>query len=116
MTLSERYDRWWDALDDAVNFRDERFDVAKVMAVADAEQAELRAEVAELRERLEQRTQALHRTALDKDAAEAKVARVQALHVKVFTSVSDEVYGNNPTCSCDQRWPCDTRAALDGAP
>jgi hypothetical protein len=44
MTLSERYDRWWDALDDAVNFRDERFDVDKVMAVADAEQAELRAE------------------------------------------------------------------------
>ena len=47
-------------------------------------------------------------------AAEAKLARVEALHVKVFTSVSDEVYGNNPTCACGNHWPCETRAALDG--
>ena len=49
------------------------------------------------------------------EAAEAKVARVEELHVKVFTSVSDEVYGNNPTCACGHHWPCETRAALDGA-
>jgi hypothetical protein len=53
--------------------------VTEAIRLADAEHAELRAEVAELRHRLEQRTQALHRTALDKDTAEAKVGRVEAL-------------------------------------
>ena len=43
---------------------------------------------------------------------EAKVARVEALHVKEYPTASDEVHGTNPECSCGRSWPCETRAAL----
>ena len=79
---------------------------------AAAEIARLRSENIRFTEGAAER---LHRTVERLKAAESKVARVEALHVKVFTSVSDEVYGNNPTCACGHHWPCETRAALDGA-
>jgi hypothetical protein len=90
--------------------------------------AALRAEVAELRERLEQRTQALHRTALNKDAAERALARVAPVPCCNYREEIDApcdgtswLIPGQPTYICDT---CGARcgsqvhatcAALDGA-
>lgn len=69
-----------------------------------AEAAE--AEVARLTTLLEQRTAALTRTIDAKNTAEARVARVETLHVRDHKS---------GTCiECHQGWPCDTRIVIDG--
>jgi hypothetical protein len=126
----ERERRWRDAANAAM-------DAAKpvghaLMAVADAEQAELRAEVERLRsaERFHWRPRALtgDRHAIEAEieharaeAAEraladerAKVARVEALHVEVDRTSGGQRL-RQPVCAeCAAVMPCPTLAALAG--
>jgi hypothetical protein len=49
------------------------------------------------------------------EAAEAKVARVEALHHKAYSTAGDEAHETSAECDwCLQPWPCQTIAALAG--
>ena len=51
------------------------------------------------------------------DAALAAIERVRALHHETYANTSDEAWKRNQICAhCGYVFPCDTRAALDGAP
>lgn len=80
-----------------------------VVDVVLSETDALRREMAEDRAHLEQRTEALSRTIATKDALQAAVETVRALHrpTKAMTA---------PWCTADGRaWPCPTVEALGDA-
>ena len=53
----------------------------------------------------------------ERDAALAAIERVRALHHETYANTSDEAWKRNQICAhCGYVFPCDTRAALDGAP
>ena len=60
---------------------------------------------------------ALEAAGAERDAALAAIERVRALHHETYANTSDEAWKRNQICAhCGYVFPCDTRAALDGAP
>lgn len=134
-SLVERRKVWADAV-----YQDNRSDrtVDRLIALADSEQATLRADLAEWKRVASEIEDDRERCARGWDAAEDELARCVAgrdtakarcdkaeaalaelsralhtLHARTFDSAGDETWERNPRCSaCQSSWPCPTLALL----